>query len=248
MIRTKIWAHRGASSVAPENTLAAFEMAIRQGADGVELDVQRTADGILVVAHDEECQRVTGQPGAIARMTLAELKQLNFANHFPGAEFQAIPTLAEVFDLVLPSNLTVNVELKNAVVLYPGMEDQVLDLIIGMKMQDRVQLSSFNHYSLVDMVRLLREKNLGIPCGPLYFCGIYEPWVYAARLGFAAIHPLYANLQIPSIVDSCQAAGIAVNPWVIDDPAHIAMALKLGVDAIITNIPDKALMIREQSN
>jgi len=247
MIRTKIWAHRGASIAAPENTLAAFEMAIRMGADGFELDVQRTADGVLVVAHDEECQRVTGQPGSIARMTLAELRKLNFADHFPGAGFQAIPTLADVFELVLPSNLTVNVELKNAVVLYPGMEEQVLRLIIDMNMQNRVQLSSFNHYSLVEMVRLLREKNLSIPCGPLYFCGIYEPWVYAARLGFAAIHPLYGNLQIPSLVDSCHAAGIAVNPWVIDDPAYIAMALKLGVDAIITKVPDQALLIRDKS-
>jgi glycerophosphoryl diester phosphodiesterase len=246
MIRTKIWAHRGASSQAPENTLAAFDLAVRQGADGIELDVQRTADGVLVVAHDEDCMRVTGQAGAIAQMTLAELQRLNFAHVRPAAAFQTLPTLAEVFDLVSPCSLTINVELKNTLVLYPGLEEQVLSLAIAKGMQERIQLSSFNHYSLLEALRLIRELKLAVPCGPLYDCGLVEPWQYAQRHGFAAIHPHYGNLRIPGLVDHCRAAGIAVNTWTVDHPDHIAMALKLGVDALITNVPDQALLIRDK--
>lgn len=246
MSQTKIWAHRGASSQAPENTLAAFDLAIRQGADGIELDVQRTADGILVVAHDEDCLRVTGQPGEIVKMSLEELRRLDFAAGQPQYGRQPLPTLAEVFDLVRPSGLTINIEMKNGIVLYPGLEDQVIKQAVEWEMQDRIQLSSFNHYSLVEALRLIREMKLGIPCGPLYDCGIVEPWLYAARLGFTAIHPHFANLRIPGLTASCHAAGIALNAWTIDHPEHIAMAIKLGIDAIITNVPEQAHLIREK--
>lgn len=246
MIRSKIWAHRGASTAAPENTLVAFDLAVRQGADGIELDVQRTADGALVVAHDEDCLRVAGQPGAIAAMTLAGLRQLNVAHHFPGAGFQAIPTLAEVFDLIRPTGLTINIELKNALVLYPGLEAEVLQLAVDWGMQERIQLSSFNHYSLLEAQRLIRTMGLPVPCGPLYDCGIIEPWKYAASYGFSAIHPHYGNLRIPGLTADCHQAGIAVHAWTIDQREHLGMAFQLGVDAIITNVPDQARLIREQ--
>jgi glycerophosphoryl diester phosphodiesterase len=246
MIRTLIWAHRGASAMLPENTLAAFAKAVQFGADGLELDVQRTADGVLVVTHDEDCLRVTGQPGEIAKMTLAELKQLNFASFSPNAAPEAIPTLAEVFDLIRPSSLTINIEMKNALVLYPGLEAEVLKLAAEWNMQERVQLSSFNHYSLLEASKLIRAMKLAVPCGPLYNSGLLEPWKYAAAYGFAAIHPHYGNLRIPGLVADCHQNGIAVNAWTIDIPEHIGLALKLGVDAIITNVPEQALLLREQ--
>jgi glycerophosphoryl diester phosphodiesterase len=244
--RTLIWAHRGASQSAPENTLAAFDLAIRQQADGIELDVQRTADGILVVAHDEDCQRVTGAAGLVSQLTLAGLRQLNFAATQPTAGFMTLPTLAEVFDLVRPSSLTINIELKNTLNLYPGMEEQVLQLAVEHQMQDRIQLSSFNHYSLVEAQRLIQAMRLAIPCGPLYDCGLVEPWQYAGRYHFAAIHPHFGNLRIPGLVEQCHAAGIAVNTWTIDQSVPIGLALRLGVDAIITNVPDQAILIREK--
>lgn len=246
MTRTKIWAHRGASTQAPENTLSAFALAISQKADGIELDVQRTSDGVLVVAHDEDCLRVTGQPGMIVQMTLAELQQLSFTQGYPAAGFETMPTLAAVFDLLRPSGLTINIELKNTLVPYPGLEEQVLKLAVDHQMQDRIQLSSFNHYSLLECMALIRQQKLAIPCGPLYECGLVEPWQYASRLGFSAIHPHYGNLRIPEIMKHCQAAGIAVNAWTIDNPEHIGMALMLGVDAIITNVPEQAIQIRKQ--
>lgn len=246
MTHSLIWAHRGASTILPENTLVAFARAIQLGSDGLELDVQRTADGVLVVTHDEDCLRVTGQPGEIAKMTVAELKQLNFAAFLPDATPEKIPTLSEVFDLVKPSGLTINIEMKNALVLYPGLEAQILELVTEWGMQDRVQLSSFNHYSLLEASRMIREMNLTIPCGPLYNSGFLEPWKYAAAYGFAAIHPHYGNLRIPGLVAECHKHNVAVNAWTIDNPEHIGLALKLGVDAIITNVPEQALLLRGQ--
>lgn len=246
MKQTKIWAHRGSSAKAPENTLLAFDLAIRDKADGIELDIQRTADGELVVIHDEDCLRVTGNPGAVADMSLADLQKLNFAANSPAAGFQQIPTLAEVFDLIRPSNLTVNIELKNSEVRYPGMEEQVLDLTEQWGMLDRIQLSTFNPDSLTELSMLIKARQLSVPCGFLYKYGLLWPGRYAARHGFDAIHPHYANLTLPYLTAGCHARGIAVNVWTVDKPAFIAMAIMMGVDAVITDVPDQALAIRQK--
>jgi len=246
-MKSKIWAHRGSSAQAPENTLAAFDLAARQQADGVELDVQRTADDVLVVTHDEDCRRVTGIPGLIAQMTLAELRGLNFAAFRPETGTHEIPTLAEVFDLLLPTGLTINIELKNSVNLYPGMEAQVLDLAVRHGMAERIQLSSFNHYSLMTAKRLILERHLTVPCGALYSCGLVDPWQYAAGIGLDAIHPHFAALRIPGLIEQCHALGIAINAWTIDKPENIRTALELGIDAIITNVPALAREIRDSS-
>ena len=104
-MKTKIWAHRGASGYAPENTLEAFELAIHQNADGIELDIQLTKDGEIVVAHDEKINRVTGKNGWIKDYTLKELKQLPFNRTHPEFTKACIPTLKEVYELISPTNL-----------------------------------------------------------------------------------------------------------------------------------------------
>ncbi|MDW7657085.1 MAG: glycerophosphodiester phosphodiesterase [Bacillota bacterium] len=242
-MRTKIWAHRGASAAAPENTMTAFELAVRQGADGIELDVHLTADGAVVVTHDESCRRVTGEEGQIGQMTLDQLQLLDFGRILPGFDRQQIPTIAEVFDLIRPTGLMINIELKNSVNPYPGLEKAVLDLAETHHMSDHICLSTFNHYSLVLAAQLIRERGLSIPCGLLYSCGLYEPWVYARNVGVTAIHPHYANLRIPNLVLDCHTAGIQVNAWTIDQPDHLRLACGLGVDAIITNVPDLAVSL-----
>jgi glycerophosphoryl diester phosphodiesterase len=245
-MNTQIWAHRGSSKAAPENTLAAFDLAVRQGADGIELDVHLTADGIVVVTHDESCLRATGAAGQVGAMTLQQLRQLDFAALMPGFTRQSLPTLAEVFDLIQPSNLIINIELKNGVWPYPGLEEQVLALAVEHRMHERICLSSFNHYSLVLARNLAEARGLHVPCGILYSCGLVEPWRYAIQIGAAAIHPHYANLRIPGLVSDCRQAGVAINAWTIDQPEHLRLALGLGIDAIITNEPDRALAIRGQ--
>ncbi len=237
---TQIWAHRGASKIAPENTLPAFEQAVRLGADGIELDIQRTADGHLVVVHDETCHRVTGQAGWIHRMTLAELRQLNFAatfSQFPGT---TLPTLDEVFDLIRPTRLVINIELKNGLIPYANMENEVIALADAWQMTERVYFSSFNHYSM----REIRQLRPDIRCGLLYECGLVDPWQYARRVGATAIHPSFPNLQIPDLTAQCHDTGVAIHAWTLDDPEILRKAMNLGIDAVITNVPDLAAEIR----
>lgn len=240
----RIWAHRGASQLAAENTMAAFDLAVRLGADGIELDVMRTADGVLVVTHDENCQRVTGQSGDIRRMTFTELRRLNFAAHRPEHEPQVIPTLDDVLDLLAPTGIELNIELKNSLYFDPGLEDAVIQRVRQKKMNDRVILSSFNHYSMQTAARLDPE----IRCAILYSCELVDAAGYAGRLGAKAIHPMYAGLQVPDLIRSCHEAGIAVNTWTVNIPDHIRMVLKSGADAIITDVPDLALSLRDQQN
>ena len=245
---TKIWAHRGASTVAPENTMAAFNLAVTQGADGIELDVHLSADGQLVVTHDEDCRRVTGVDGQIGASTLEQLRRLDFARIRPGFDRQPIPLLVEVFDLIRPTGMMINIELKNSLVFYPELEEKVIDLTVVHNMQEQVCLSSFNHASMVKASAMIAARGLGIVCGLLYSAGLYEPWDYARRIGAGALHPHYANLLIPNLIRDSHAAGIAVNAWTIDLPEHLQMAMMLGADAIITNVPDLALDIRRQIN
>ena len=144
-MKTKVWAHRGASAYAPENTLEAFLLAAEQGADGVELDVQLTKDGEMVVVHDEEIDRVSDGSGFVKDYTLAELKILNFNKTHPEYQDVKIPTLREVYEALKPTGVTINVELKTGIFWYKDLEKKVLELTKEMEMEDRVIYSSFNH-------------------------------------------------------------------------------------------------------
>ena len=128
MERTLVWGHRGASGYAPENTMAAFEKAVEMGADGIELDVQLTKDGELVVIHDETIDRVSDGSGWVKDYTYAKLIKHNFNRTHPEYKHAQIPTLEEVYALIKPTDLTINVEIKTGVVFYPEIEAHVLDL------------------------------------------------------------------------------------------------------------------------
>ena len=121
---TKIFAHRGASGYAPENTLPAFAMAEKQGADGIELDVQLTKDGELVVIHDEKIDRTSTGKGFVRDYTLPELRKMSFCNHMELYSGVKIPTLEEDLDLVKPGNMTVNIELKTGIFWYQGIVEK----------------------------------------------------------------------------------------------------------------------------
>ena len=114
--RTKVWAHRGASGYVPENTLDAFQKAVEMGADGIELDVQMTKDGELVVIHDETIDRVSDGKGWVKDYTYAELKKFNFNKTHPEYEKEEIPTLEQVYLLIKPTKLMINVEIKTGIV------------------------------------------------------------------------------------------------------------------------------------
>lgn len=234
---TAVWAHRGTSSEMPENTLEAFALAIEQGADGFELDVQRSADGELVVCHDETVDRTSDGTGAIVELALAELRRLELGRD--GLSGVRMPTLREVFELVRGTDVVVNVELKNSVERYAGMEAAVLELVAEFGIGERIWLSSFNHYSLAE---LAGTRLGGVRLGVLYCEPLFEPWAYATSLGVQAIHPPWETLVMqPEVTERCHEAGMLVHPWTVNEVDHLAAVIELGVDAVITNWPKRAL-------
>ncbi len=238
----RIYGHRGASGYAPENTLEAFELAVKMGAEGVELDVHIAKDGEPVVAHDEAVDRVADGSGLIRDMTTAELKRLHFNKTHPEYEKATIPTLREVFELLSPTGLQINVELKNSRIIYPGLEEKVIRLAEDTGMRDKVLYSSFNHHSMLR----IREIDPSLPCGLLYDAMLFEPWKYAKGLGVDAIHPHFSELQIPGEVEAAHALGLRVNVWTVNEEEDILMCLKAGADILISNYPDRALAARRK--
>ena len=233
-----IFAHRGASAYAPENTLEAFDLAAKMGAHGVELDVHICKSGELVVAHDETIERVSDGEGAIRDMTLSELKALHFNRVHPEYKDARIPTLQEVFQLLKPTGLRVNTELKNSYIDYPDLEKRVIELAAKESMLDRVLFSSFSHRSML-RVKAIDPK---LPCGLLYEASMITPWAYAVALGEDAIHPHFSEVLLPG--GECtlaHKAGIAVNPWTVNSREDLEAVLREGADILITNYPDVGL-------
>lgn len=232
---TETWAHRGASAYAPENTLPAFEEAVSFGVAGVELDVQRTADGAIVCIHDESVMRTSNGVGKVVDLTLEELRRCDFSNGFPGRRNVKIPTLAETLDVFRGTAMTVNLELKNSIELYPEMEHQVLKVVQEAGMLDQVIFSSMNHYSIANLRGQVAPELLAL----ILTDGIFDPWQYATWFGAGAIHPHRLALRIPHYVWLAHEAGIKVRAWTVDDDAEAIALAKVGVDAVITNFPDR---------
>ncbi len=234
---TKVWAHRGASAHAPENTLPAFELAEVLGADGIELDVQLSKDGVPVVIHDERIDRVSDGAGNVRDYTLEELRGFNMNQKFPAYGHVVMPTLSEVYDLVKRTDLVVNLELKNSVVFYEGMEELVLELAREKRLEDRVIYSSFNHYSM----RKLKKLDPSARVALLYSDGILDAAGYAERNGAYAVHPSLKNMEYPGLdlVRECHDRNIRVHVWTVNEEADFASMKAAGVDAVITNYVEK---------
>lgn len=239
--RTRIFAHRGAAGDAPENTMAAFRLALEQGADGIELDIQMSKDGELIVIHDETLDRTTDGSGLVVSRTAEELRALDAAKLMPAYRGERLPLLREVLDFLQPTGLELNIELKNGIVLYGGMEEKAVALVHEYGMADRVIFSSFNHYSLVKLADLAPEIERAI----LYTAGLYEPWNYALLIGASALHPYFYSVY-PEIVQGAHAAGVKVRPYTVDDEATMRRMLACGVDGIITNYPARLKAVMEE--
>ncbi len=233
-----MWAHRGASGHAPENTLPAFELAYTMGADGIELDVQMTKEGIPVVIHDERIDRVSDGNGYVQDFTLEELKTFNVNKNFSAFGRTTVPTLAEVYDLVKKMDLTINVELKNSEIFYDGMERKVLQLAEEKGLADRIIYSSFNHYSMRKIQQLLPAARTAF----LYCDGILDMADYASRYGAYAAHPSIRNAQYPNMIEECHAREIKVHVWTVNKEEDFEKMRKLGADAVITNYVDRGFL------
>ncbi len=228
----EIWAHRGASARQPENTIAAFTAAIEAGADGVELDVQLTADGVPVVIHDEKVDRTHDGTGWVSGFTLAQLQKLRSLIKPKGDPMVTrIPSLAEVLDLLTVGAQLINIELKNSVKPYKGLENKVLALVRERNLADRVVLSSFNHYSL----QRLRERGWTGELAAVHDGMLREPWRYFRELDVQAVHPPRHVLMVPGFVTRAHRAGFKVRVWTVNKAAQRQRCVRLGVDGIFTD-------------
>ena len=232
--RPLIWAHRGASFDAPENTLAAFDQALRQGADGVELDVQRCGSGEVVVLHDSSLGRTTGFAGLVAETSLERLRSLD-AGARTAARFRGerVPLLREVLE---GFPLLVNIELKSEEMDDRGLTAAAVSEVLEAGAASRVLFSSFNPLCLLRARWLLPH----VPRALLFESSQGWPLRSAstARLvGACALHP-EARLATPRRAARWRRRGYSVACWTVDDVADAERLFASGVEAIITNRPD----------
>ena len=229
------YAHRGASGYFPENTMLAFIEAVEMGCDGIETDVQMTRDGVLVLIHDERVDRTTNGSGQIKDYSYAELCRLD-AGLWYGAGFAGakIPTAEELLLLARNTGIGLDFEIKNGVIQYKGIEEKLIELIYCYGWQERVILSSFNHYSMVHCKEIAPDLKTGI----LYMEGLYRPSLYARTVRADALHPyLYAVNE--EIIREAHSEGLLVNAFTINDLATMRRFVRMGVDGIITNYPNR---------
>ncbi len=221
--RPLIIAHRGASADAPENTLAAFALALEQGADGIELDVQLSADGAPVVMHDDTVDRMSDGAGRVADLMLAELRALSIAGE------HSIPTLADVFAL-LGRRALYNVELKALGFSDGGLAAAVAGVIAAHNVADRVLISSFSPFT----VREARRRLPGVPVGLLRLHRLMR--LAHAFAPAEADHPAHALVD-EGLMAWARRKELRVNVWSVDDPTEARRLARLGVHGIITNRP-----------
>jgi glycerophosphoryl diester phosphodiesterase len=231
-IAAEVVAHRGASAYAVENTFAAYDLALAQGADVLELDVRCARDGELVLVHDPTLERTAGDPRPVEALTSAALARLDESTRPPGFEAfleRYAGTARLLIDLKDPS---------------PEWEEAVVEAIDRHGLHGRVVVQSFD----LDALRRLHATAPWQPFAPLVPREAAPMDVLAAAAPFAeGIGPWHGAVDA-ALVDAAHAAGLAVRPWTVDDPAEMRRLLALGVDAIVTNAPDVgAAAVRPQA-
>ena len=241
---TLVVAHRGASGLAPENTLEAFRLAVEAGADAVELDVHLASDGQLAVIHDATLDRTTDRTGAVAEMTMDEIREADAGAGFAGPEgdypFRGrglrVPTLTEVLDW-LPDSLGLVVELK-----VRAAADAVVAALAGHAVRDEGRLSviSFDE-AAIDRVRELdrniRTGYLLVPGQPL------EPGLrWAVEHGHAGVHPWEQDLgaEPARVISLAHAYGAEVGCYVVNEPARMQLLAASGLWGFVTDVPGVA--------
>lgn len=222
-----IWAHRGASARAPENTMAAFRAAEEDGAHGVELDLHLSRDGVPVVIHDEEVRRTTDGHGMVASLTLQQLHRLDAGRWFaPAFAGERIPTLEQVLDWA-GDRLRLNLEIKSA------EAGKAVQLALADYPHCRVLISSFNH----DVLSKLHVSSPGLPLAFLLESPFWRrALARAAACRAESFHPRHDLLSY-ALVKSCHDQGLKVVPWTVDQPGDFRKMRRLGVDGLFSNDP-----------
>jgi len=234
--RPLVIAHRGASAYAPENTLAAFTLAAEQQADAIELDVDLTRDGHVVVMHDATIDRTTDGHGRVADLTLAEVRRLE-AGAWKAAAFsgERVPLLEEVFE-ALGQRMLINVEIKGMSLRGSGIEAKVAALIEKHGLIDRALVSSFNPFAL----RRAKYLNPRLACGLIYAPDLpiflRDAWLAPLIPGLDARHPHHSQVN-QVLVDRFHARGWAVNVWTVNQAGIARTMAEAGVDGLMGDDP-----------
>lgn len=227
-------AHRGASGTRPENTLVAFRRAVELGAHMIELDVQCTRDGAVVVLHDETLERTTDGVGPLRHRTRAEVAELDagrwFADAYAG---ERVPTLDAVLRAV---SIPINVELKSTG--DDGLERRTLDVVEAAGALQRVVFSSFAAESLVRMRALSAAADLAVLWDRTAIAGALR---LAEGVGARALH-IRTSGSAPSGIAAGHAAGLQVRVWTVNTRADLAPLEAAGVDAVFTDYPERFLL------
>jgi len=239
MSRFKIIAHRGASGQYPENSRLAFEKAIAAGADIIELDCQLTADGHVVVFHDERLARTTGARGKIHEKTLEQLRKLDVGKwRKPAFRGEKILTLEEALK-IFAGNVDLCLEIKTAKAAPAGIEIKLLFILSHYDYLERTTISSFDYRSLARVRELAPEATLGL----IYGVGIKEdPLAVAERLAASSIH-VQKQLAHREFLDRAWQAGLDVYVWTVNDLREMEMFAAWGVQGLFSDFPEKLVRV-----
>ncbi|MFA6435176.1 MAG: glycerophosphodiester phosphodiesterase family protein [Elusimicrobiales bacterium] len=233
----KIIAHRGASGYAPENTLSAFELALKMGSKAFEFDLHLTRDGKLVVHHDYDLKRTAGNPAKIAALNYAALKKINVGNQF-GFPVERVPLLAEVVDLIGPKAEWINFELKNDKNVYPGLEAELLEFIRARPvLREKALFSSFDYGTLKRLRALDKGIKLGYLGAHLRSLLLLPAILRAKAVGAVNFH-LPLRLAFRLNVALIRKAGLKVCVYTVNKKTDALRLQKMGVDGIFSNYPD----------
>jgi glycerophosphoryl diester phosphodiesterase len=238
-----IFAHRGASAHAPENTLAAFELALRQGTDAVELDAKLSADGQVVVIHDQTVDRTTNGHGSVKDLTLTELRRLDAGSHFDIAfQGEPIPTLEEVFKAV--GQLTfLNIELTNYASPTDSLPQKIASLVQRYHLTKRILFSSFHPIPLLRIHRLVPDAPIGLLCLPGKSGAWARSWL-GRLLNYQALHP-EAHDVTASLVEKTHRRGCRLYTFTVNQPETMRTLFSYGVDGVFTDDPVLARQVFE---
>jgi glycerophosphoryl diester phosphodiesterase len=224
--RCLVIAHRGASGSLPENTMAAYELAVTQDADMIEIDLHRTRDGTVVITHDELLEGLGGR-GEIADARLEEVRSLDAGGGEP------VPTLDEVLDRFgarIPFNLEIKCGTRGP---YPGLEAQALEAVERRGLLERTLFSSFHDGVLARLRELSPRSRIAFLVSPR---DASRPLERARAVGAEALNP-WRGLARADLVESAHAVGLAVNVFTVDEIDDMRRLLELGVDGLFTNHP-----------
>jgi glycerophosphoryl diester phosphodiesterase len=237
--RPTIFAHRGASLYAPENTLAAFELAVCQGCDAIELDAKLTSDEHIVVIHDQSVDRTTQSAGKVAEMTLAQIRQLDAGSHFD-ARFstEKIPLLSEVLETV--GNKTfINIELTNYNAPFDSLPEKAGELVRKLNLTQRVIFSSFNPFALYRVRRALPGAVIGL----LALNGS-KGWWARSRIGgllsYEALHPHESDVS-SRLIQHAHNKNRRVHAYTINQADVMRRFKGWEIDGIFTDDPILAI-------